>query len=298
MGEFSDYMSAASNPIASGINFFAGNYMMDKQNQLNIQQWNRENKYNLPVNQVSRLMAAGLSPALMYQNGASGLVSAASPEMRAAQPNFQGVDPLTAAQIRRLDAETESIEDTNSRAEEVQPLTIKTMQNDIRRQTRENAMIMEMVRSRRIANKNDMVAGAKLYDEYRYYHNTLANSIADSWNRSAMTLQDAQTHYENLRAAIKSAIALGDWYEENTKFVGFNAATQRINALSNQRNSFTNMFVGRSVEGKNWADTKRNLLMLEGDLQRQYLENHFLDETMSSRVWHETSGVIKDFLPW
>ena len=48
----------------------------------NIDQWNRENEYNTPLNQMNRYKSAGLNPDLMYgqQN-----LSAASPEMTAGE---------------------------------------------------------------------------------------------------------------------------------------------------------------------------------------------------------------------
>lgn len=58
-----------------------------QQNQWNIEQWNRENAYNDPSAQMSRLRNAGLNPDLMYENGASGLMSASSPEMTAGAPS-------------------------------------------------------------------------------------------------------------------------------------------------------------------------------------------------------------------
>lgn len=61
------------------------------QNQYNIDQWNRANNYNLPINQIKRLKEAGLSPALMYTNGASGLTATQSPSMSAGTP-YQPVD--------------------------------------------------------------------------------------------------------------------------------------------------------------------------------------------------------------
>ena len=53
-----------------------------QQNQWNIDQWNRENEYNTPLNQMNRYKSAGLNPDLMYgqQN-----LSAASPEMTAGE---------------------------------------------------------------------------------------------------------------------------------------------------------------------------------------------------------------------
>lgn len=56
------------------------------QNEYNIAQWQRENEYNLPKNQMSRLKGAGLNPDLMYGNGISGLTSATSPSMSAGSP--------------------------------------------------------------------------------------------------------------------------------------------------------------------------------------------------------------------
>ena len=57
---------------------------MQLQNQLNIDQWNRENQYNSPTAQMQRLSAAGLNPNLVYGNGATTL-SASSPKLEAAQ---------------------------------------------------------------------------------------------------------------------------------------------------------------------------------------------------------------------
>jgi hypothetical protein len=39
------------------------------QNMWNLQQWNRENEYNHPTAQMSRLRSAGLNPNLVYGSG-------------------------------------------------------------------------------------------------------------------------------------------------------------------------------------------------------------------------------------
>lgn len=49
----------------------------------NLAQWNRENEYNTPANQIARLRAAGLNPNLMYGNSSAGGVSASSPNFNA-----------------------------------------------------------------------------------------------------------------------------------------------------------------------------------------------------------------------
>lgn len=57
--------------------------LAEKQNQWNIDQWDRENTYNLPANQMQRFAQAGLNPDLIY--GQSNL-SAGSPALTSGAP--------------------------------------------------------------------------------------------------------------------------------------------------------------------------------------------------------------------
>lgn len=59
--------------------------MANQQNQWNIDQWNRENEYNSPVNQMSRMEAAGINPYNAASSGQIGSGSAAS--LQSATPN-------------------------------------------------------------------------------------------------------------------------------------------------------------------------------------------------------------------
>lgn len=97
--------NAIGNVISSGINAWsqsntndANARLADRQNQWNLQQWQRENEYNLPANQVQRMREAGLNPDMYY--GQNGLMneSAPSPTMeRATMYPFQGdFDPINA----------------------------------------------------------------------------------------------------------------------------------------------------------------------------------------------------------
>lgn len=60
--------------------------MMSKANQWSLDQWNRANEYNLPVNQKTRLLAAGINPALAMQ-GASSVGQAGSSPSGASAPS-------------------------------------------------------------------------------------------------------------------------------------------------------------------------------------------------------------------
>ena len=77
------WIAHAVGGINSSMNFLstemtndANERMQQRQNQWNLEQWNRNNAYNHPVAQMQRLKAAGLNPDLMYGQGTPGLSSA------------------------------------------------------------------------------------------------------------------------------------------------------------------------------------------------------------------------------
>lgn len=61
--------------------------LMKLQNQMNKEQWQRENVYNSPANQMKRLAEAGINPNLAYSNGGLMNTAASSPNMQAGQVN-------------------------------------------------------------------------------------------------------------------------------------------------------------------------------------------------------------------
>ena len=61
--------------------------LAEKQNQWNIEQWQRNNDYNTPSAVMSRLRSAGISPHMYYSKGnAMGGISTSSPEMTSGAP--------------------------------------------------------------------------------------------------------------------------------------------------------------------------------------------------------------------
>lgn len=59
--------------------------MAHSQNRWNLEQWQRENEYNSPEQQMQRLKQAGLNPNLAYANGTVQNVSAHSPQAQRAE---------------------------------------------------------------------------------------------------------------------------------------------------------------------------------------------------------------------
>lgn len=99
--------------LSSSLQHDRNKELMELENKYNLMQWHRENEYNLPVNQVQRLKAAGLNPALMYGNGADGLTAASGNGVSgqsAGMPDLGQIDPLTAAKIANINAETRKTE--------------------------------------------------------------------------------------------------------------------------------------------------------------------------------------------
>lgn len=177
-----DWLSGLGSGLVSGIaSIFGGmqqNRMIDKQiaaqkeenvlnraynkelaayqNRMNVAQWQRENEYNSPENQMKRLKAAGLNPDLMYQNGASGLTAASSPAMTAGAASSptdvsnlankktvgqivtEGLDnaqraaniALTRAQAKKTDAETTGQNLKNQNILALDEASLKKMYSD------------------------------------------------------------------------------------------------------------------------------------------------------------------------
>ncbi len=118
------------------------------QRQAALEQWMRETSYNTPENQVRRLRDAGLNPALAMGGNVSN-VAAGSPGLAEAQPASSArmvapqVDPLTAAQIAKTNAETEAIEHNTTRADEKQPFEVEQLRSTVD-QTRKTVDLMSM----------------------------------------------------------------------------------------------------------------------------------------------------------
>lgn len=84
----------ASGGLSAWGNYTGSKKLMNRQYELQMKQWNAQNEYNLPVNQMSRLVDAGLNPHLVYGNG--GASATASLPSGVAQGHFNGanIDPL------------------------------------------------------------------------------------------------------------------------------------------------------------------------------------------------------------
>lgn len=81
------------NALTSGINSLTGEDAARQSYARQLDFWNRQNEYNLPINQRRRLESAGLSTGLMYSGGAAGSSNAGG--LSTVQPN-QGAGKMQA----------------------------------------------------------------------------------------------------------------------------------------------------------------------------------------------------------
>lgn len=104
--------------------------------QRNIEQWNRENEYNSPLEQRKRLQAAGLNADLFYGSGAGNMMSADSPTMfspsgggaPASGAVGRGIPEFDTLAIERARAEIENIKADTVKKESEGELTAKQVQ--------------------------------------------------------------------------------------------------------------------------------------------------------------------------
>lgn len=88
--------------------------LAQEQNQMNIDQWNRENEYNSPAAQMARYSAAGLNPDLIY--GQSNLaansptLTAGTPKQSANYAESQAAAVSAAASLQQVFAQTSLLE--------------------------------------------------------------------------------------------------------------------------------------------------------------------------------------------
>ena len=104
----------AGNIISTVLTNIANDKLAEQANQWSLEQWQRENDYNLPIHQLERLRQAGINPNLAYANGSPMNEAAGSPSVTSAAGTQVAphVDPYTLSQVNLMNAQAE-----NQRAE-------------------------------------------------------------------------------------------------------------------------------------------------------------------------------------
>lgn len=209
-------------------NMALAEYAYDK----NLEQWKRENLYNSPKEQMSRLVEAGLNPNMIYGNSSAGVVSASSPtfnspEMRAGHVEnpMLGVNALL-AQLGNLSSQTDlnlakadkiRAETSNTEAKTVAQLTT----NDFLRATEERKLsilgkteteiidrceeIRQRVHEKSLTNTELNARIQAMYEYYGDNENSLIEAYKDIFydkrNLQHWTSKEAEERAKNLKQA-------------------------------------------------------------------------------------------------
>lgn len=119
------------------------NYAMaQQQNQWNLLQWNRENEYNSPVNQIARLMEAGVNPLMLdkWQTAA-----ASSPQAAGASATLPGYTPQDPLRLQALQQAIDASQ--NAQANSMEWLRLQNEQSRLRLDTAMNEEQLKAVRA-------------------------------------------------------------------------------------------------------------------------------------------------------
>lgn len=183
------------------------------QNQLNIDQWNRENAYNSPLAQMNRYKQAGLNPNLIYgqQN-----LSANSPELvggtSAQQTNANILDANSIAQLSLLKAQKENIDaDTKSKLSNVDlnyaDIDLKMKQGELTDAEIEKIAVDNQLTQQETANLRSM--NEQIVANTEYIRQQTAESVQRIENlKSEKALTD-----EQIAIAIIDKLNKQKWYD-------------------------------------------------------------------------------------
>nr|DAE46430.1 MAG TPA: DNA pilot protein VP2 [Microviridae sp.] len=192
MAGISDYLIPGAGAVldfgfgvaSSAISNNMSKKLMRYQNTLNIRNWQMQNEYNLPKNQMQRYLDAGLNPNLVYgnlQNSADSLSSPSSSSAPVQRRDSIVQTMAAAAQIEQMKAETRLIKAKTFREFNEAALTNERY-NDARWRNsdvyRDNAL--------------KLLTGNALYMNYKA-DTEFSNSIhADQLNEAAIALRWSQ----------------------------------------------------------------------------------------------------------
>ena len=275
------------------------------QNQWNIEQWNRNNEYNLPSAQVQRLKDAGLNVGLMYANGAdvgnstAPAQGASVPEMK---PTFgsQDVSPIVNSFFQVFNAGLASRHQSNE--------DLRTL-GEIRRLNLDNDFLDKTLKDRVksiVMNNEQMDEATKLIKEQvasEKIKQQLMNGQVDMVTQQVNNLKiEANNLVEqcNLTKAQQDEIyAAIDKVREEINWIGYNAVSQRISANASSSSAKTQADA-LALETEKWSVEKVPLQERNRVLKdfRKHIDNitKNIDNIFSAILSKVPDGVPKKVL--
>lgn len=190
--------------------------LQQEQNSWNLDMWNKQNEYNLPANQINRLIAAGINPSALGGSPVEGNISNNIPE--AAAPPFQ--DTLLQNQFSNLFPDELSIARY--------ALDLKKTNFDMHETKRMNDKSNEKTDSEISLNG---ILGENYQKDTSLKEETI-NSLKQNIIESQKRISVLDSTIELNDANIAQMNALRDKYIEEKNWISYKAITERMNANS------------------------------------------------------------------
>lgn len=160
-----------------------------------LEQWNRENAYNSPKQQMQRLKEAGLNPNLVYGKGADNISGQVNmPRMGQMQRSFRGIDGSQIAQIglRRQQYEQMAVQTNNTKA-----ITDQVLAQTLKIHAETNTEIQRL--DNMIVEKERMLADIGLTNDQRA---KIKEEIEQLKMRNAILKETIDDQVEGIRADV------------------------------------------------------------------------------------------------
>lgn len=199
--------------------------MYRRQRYDNLADWNMQNEYNLPKNQIKRFKEAGLNPNLIYGNGAAAGGNASPPpanqtksyEHKAAEFNLGGIaDAIMLGQkIQLVQAQT-NLEESRRRGQDTKNYVDQSSQfADIENRTKRSDLTTEQIRQISANVSYTYAAMNKLMDQQDLTKEKLEAEVSK--------LKADKIHVDQMVEILKKEGKLKDW-EIKLSYLGLTKA--------------------------------------------------------------------------
>lgn len=252
--------------------------LADYQFKLNQQQWNAENAYNTPAEQMKRLQEAGLNPNLVYGNGTvSGNTTTSGPRYDAPKVDYrQNVENAVANGLNML-------------------MALKMNKSQLNNMEKQGSVLDEEAESKKIANNIQRTYGmqqasAALANLEAQRQSILASRDFTNAQKEAalFRLKVDQQFYENERA---TALAQSQFnLQRDQSFFGYDLEAKLL------ANKFRAEEIQNAVQSRNESKARVSRMAVQNALddERKKLI-HSQEKTNNFENWMRANYGIPDF---
>lgn len=250
-------VSGAGQAMANAKSYTKWRQSFDHQHRANIEDWNMANQYNLPVNQVNRLLQAGINPNMGQVDATGGVISPSSGTNIPQQNPLEGFQNLP-NQLGSLSDVQQTEANTNNIIANTAKTNSETIAQDIQNTIQTETGIP-------MARKNLEKLGYETmeFKERAEYQRILTSKAGQ---QIELALRESrgrgeQLHLDNLIKTkafddlVKSygyenafKYAMTQLTDQQAKYVGYDAQSRRMGAIASQRQADASVMQAQTAQ--------------------------------------------------